>query len=450
LYFVARQGGTTTPGKDITVFNRGGGLISAQLEVTTESGGNWLSVLPTGGNTLGGPFTVQAFARPGSLTAGRYRGRIRATFSVGDPQDVDVVFVVQPPPVAATRLRAPAPVPLAGCTPASMDLIANTIGNGASVPISFPKVLVVTLVDSCGEFVNDATVVGSAEGSAIPMQALGNGTYSGTWVPAGAGSVTVSFAALHPTLPSVNQSFTVSAATATEGIQLPVLFTNGVVENAGFTPRRPLAPGSVVSLFGTGIGPQERVFASRIPLERDLAGVKVRMGNTDAPLYSVHKDQIAAQVPVELEPGSSVSIVINSNGRFTSPQTYLISPAEPGVVVSGGRAVALVNGVLVSEQNPARVGDVLEIYSFGLGKTDPPVSTGTAGFASNVLSPVSAEIGGIGAEILFQGLNSCCVGLYQVNLRISPGTPTGDAVPIVFFQNGVESNTIVPAPIVIR
>jgi uncharacterized protein (TIGR03437 family) len=450
LYFVARQGGAATPGKGVTVFNRGGGLIAAQFEVTTESGGNWLSVTPTGGNTLGGPFTAQALARPGSLTPGRYRGRIRATFSLGDPLDVDVILVVQPPPTAATRLSAPAPVPLAGCTPATMDLIANTIGNGASVPISFPKVLVVTLVDSCGEFVSDATVVGSAEGSAIPMQALGNGTYSGTWVPIGAGSVTVSFAALHPTSPTVNQSFTVSAATATEGIQLPVLFTNGVVENAGFTPRRPLAPGSVVSLFGTGIGPEQRVPASRIPLERELGGVKVRIGNTDAPLYAVQAEQIGAQVPVELEPGSSVSIVVNANGRFTAPQTYLVSPAEPGVIVSGGRAVALVNGALVSEQNPAHEGDVLEIYSFGLGKTDPPVSTETAGFASNVLSPVSAAIGGVEAEVIFQGLNSCCVGLYQVNLRILPGTPTGDAVPIVFQQNGVESNSILPAPIVIR
>ncbi|MGH9785410.1 MAG: hypothetical protein ACRD88_14625, partial [Terriglobia bacterium] len=450
LYFVARQGGTAPPAKSLTVFNRGGGLIAAQFEVTTESGGSWLSVTPTGGNTLGGPFNAQVSVRPGTLTAGRYRGRIRATFSVGDPQDVDVFFIVQPLATPALTLRAPAPVPLAGCTPASMDLIANTIGNGASVPISFPKVLVVTLVDSCGEFVDDATVVGSAEGSSIPMQVLGNGTYSGTWVPSGAGSVAVAFAALHPVLPSVNRSFTVSAATATEGIQLPVLFTNGVVENAGFTPRRPLAPGSVVSLFGTGLGPQQRVLASRIPLERDLAGVKVRIGNADAPLYSVHNEQIGAQVPVELVPGTSVSIVVNSNGRFTAPQTYLVSPAEPGVIVAGGRAVALVRGALVSEQNPARVGDVLEIYSFGLGKTDPPVSTGTAGFASNVLSPVSAAIGGVEAEVIFQGLNSCCVGLYQVNLRIAPDTPTGDAVPIIFSQNGVESNSILPAPIVIR
>lgn len=450
LYFVARQGGSAPAPKDITVINRGGGVITFQFSVTTESGGTWLAVNPTGGTTSAGPFTAQVSVRPGTLPSGIYRGRIGETFSAGDPHGVEVVFIVQPSATAAQRLSSTTPVPLAGCTPASMELIANTIGNGASVPISFPKVLVVTLLDSCGEFVSDATVVGSAEGSSIPMQALGNGTYSGTWVPLGAGSVAVAFAALHPTLPSVNRSVTVSAATATEGIQLPVLFTNGVVENAGFTPRRPLAPGSVVSLFGSGLGPQQRVPASRIPLERDLAGVKVRIGSTDAPLYSVQNEQIGAQVPVELVPGTSVSIVVNSNGRFTAPQTYLVSPAEPGVIVSGGRAVALVRGALISEQNPARIGDVIEIYSFGLGQTDPPVSTGTAGFASNVLSPVSAAIGGVEAEVIFQGLNSCCVGLYQVNLRILPGTPAGDAVPIVFQQNGVESNSILPAPIIIR
>ena len=304
-------------------------------------------------------------------------------------------------------------------------------------------------MDSCGEFVNDATVVGSAEGASIPMQALGNGAYSGTWVPQQSGTVSVSFAALHPTLPSLNRTFTVSTATAAQGIQLPVVFTNGVVENAGFTPRRPLAPGSIVALFGTGLAPQVAE-ASQIPLERELAGVKVRIGNTDAPLYRVATDQITAEIPVELQPGTGVAIVVSVNGRLTAPQNYLISPAEPGVIVFGGRAVALVRGGLITEQNPARIGDTIEIYALGLGKTDPPVSTGTAGFAPNVISPVSATIGGVEAEVVFQGLNSCCVGLYQVNVRIPPGTPTGDAVPIVFRQNGVESNSILPAPLPVR
>jgi len=450
LHFVARQGGSAPAPKDITVTNRGGGVITFQFSVTTESGGTWLAVNPTGGTTSAGPFTAQVSVRPGTLPPGIYRGRIGETFSAGDPHGVEVVFIVQPPAPTAQRLRSTTPIPLEGCTPAAMELIGNTIGNGASVPISFPKVLVVTLVDSCGEFVNDATVVGSAEGAGIPMQPLGNGAYSGTWVPQQSGSVPVSFAALHPTLPSLNRSFTVSTATAAEGIQLPVLFTNGVVENAGFTPRRPLAPGSVVALFGTSLGPPQRVFASQIPLERELAGVKVRIGNVDAPLYDVASDHINAQMPVDLQPGASVSIAVSANGRFTAPQNYFISPAEPGVIVSGGRAVALVRGSLISDQNPARIGDVIEIYAFGLGKTDPPVSTGTAGFAPTVLSPVSATMGGVDAEVVFQGLNSCCVGLYQVNLRILPGTPTGDAVPIVFRQNGVESNSILPAPIPIR
>lgn len=450
LFFVARQGGLAPPPKGITVANRGGGTITAQFTVTTESGGDWLTVNPTAGNTSVGPFTVQASVRPGTLTPGIYRGTIRATFSAGDPHDIDVRFIVQPSLTAAQRLGATPPAPLAGCTPASMELIANTIGNGASVPISFPKVLVVTLVDSCGEFVNDATVVGSAEGASIPMQALGNGAYSGTWVPQQSGVVPVSFAALHPTLPSLNRSFTVSTATAAEGIQLPALLTDGVVEAAGFTPRRPLAPGGFISLFGSRFSTQNH-FASQIPLERELGGVRVKIGNLDAPLHFVGQGQINAQVPLEFQPGANVSIVVNASGRFTAPQTYLVAPAMPGIFV-GSTGAAVLDGQSrpVTPENPARIGDVLQIFSTGLGATDPPVATGAAGVASTVTNPVTVAIGGVDAPVVYQGLAPGFVALYQVNITIPAEVTPGDAVPLVISQNGVESNTNLPATIPVR
>ena len=127
--------------------------------------------------------TTEVTADPTGLPAGVYSGTIEATFSNGDSLDVDVVLIVTPPPTSPERLSALPPAQLEGCTPGEMVLIAETIGNGARVPISFPRILVVSLIDSCGEFVDDATVVGSTEGTSIPMQALGNGTYSGTWVP---------------------------------------------------------------------------------------------------------------------------------------------------------------------------------------------------------------------------------------------------------------------------
>jgi len=43
------------------------------------------------------------------------------------------------------------------------------------------------------------------------------------------------------------------------------------------------------------------------------------------------------------------------------------------------------------------------------------------------------------AEILFKGLAPGFVGLYQVNLRVPSGLPSGD-VPLALTANGLRSN----------
>ena len=52
--------------------------------------------------------------------------------------------------------------------------------------LSGPTTLV---VDDCGSGVDNATLVASVEGLNIPLRSLGNGFYSGTWVPVGAAAV---------------------------------------------------------------------------------------------------------------------------------------------------------------------------------------------------------------------------------------------------------------------
>ena len=256
---------------------------------------------------------------------------------------------------------------------------------------------------------------------------------------------------LHPTLPQIQQTFQVSAAVAAEGIQLPVLATDGVVEAAGFTPRRPLAPGGFISLFGSHFT-TESAGATRIPLERELAGVRVNIGGIDAPLHFVSPNQINAQLPLEFEPNSDIPIVVSANGVFTAPQTYLVAPALPGIFINPSpavrRFVAGQPSQLVTPENPAHIGDILEIFATGLGATDPPVESGAAGPSfSTVLNPVSVEIGGLGVPVLYQGLAPGFVALYQVNVIVPEGIPTGDAVQIRLIQNGVISNPEDPATI---
>ena len=242
------------------------------------------------------------------LAAGVYEGTITATFSSGPPQEVEVLLIVATE-VGALRTQAGLPR-AAQCAPSGLQLLSTTIGSGLSLPVSFPRVLTALVVDDCGSGVDNATLVAGVEGLNIPLRGLGTGFYSGTWVPVSeAAEVAITFAALHPTFAQVQRSFTVSTAAAPGAVSLPALFADGVVEGAGFTKRRPLSPGGIVSLFGERFA-TENNFATQLPLERELAGVSVRIGGQDAPLYFVSPGQINAQVPFAVSTGNSVPVAL--------------------------------------------------------------------------------------------------------------------------------------------
>jgi uncharacterized protein (TIGR03437 family) len=445
LTFTAQAGSTTNMQKSFVFSNTGGASVTGQF-TSTAPAGNWLNVSPGNATaTSGNPVTVQATVNPTGLAAGVYRGTITATFSIRQPQTVDVVLIVTPgtPPEPPNPPRPPTGgnSSLANCTPSSMAIVGSTIGNGSNSPVSFPQALLAQLVDNCGEPIANGTVIATAGGVSIPMTNTGGGYYSGTWTPAQtASAVNITFAAFHPSFNSVQQAFNVAAITASGGTVLPVLFNEGVVEGAAFTARRPLVPGGIVSLFGSGLA-SSIAAASTIPLERQLGVTSVRIAGVEAPLYFVSPGQVNAQVPYESRPGDTVSIVVNVGGRITTPQNYQIAPAQPGIFTDSiGPAILDDQFRRVTAPNPARVGKIIQIFGGGLGDTLPAVNSGDAlAVGSDAIYPVSVEIGGVEAPVQYDGLAPGYVGLYQINVSV-PNVPAGPAVPIVLRQNGVPAN----------
>ncbi len=436
LVFVAQPGGAAPAAQNLLLSNLGPGDLTFQLTPSTVSGGNWLGLSAAAGSAGLQPATVAVAVNAAGLPAGIYRGAITAAFSSGKARTVQVVLVVVP--AGGTSLLG-----ANLCSPRGMDLVTTAVGADANLDVSFPASLQARVVDSCGRAVNDATVlVLLGETTVITLRPVGNGLYSGTWTPAQAeSSLAVSFTALHPSYDSVNRGYTVAVAAAPGAVILPVLATDGVVDAASFTPQLPLAPGAIISLFGSGLAAAE-AFAGSVPLPRQLRGVRVRIGEEDAPLFYVGPNQINAQVPVSARPGTVVSIAVNVGGQWSAPQSYRIAAVQPSIFQSDGLAAARdAQSRPITFGNPARIGSALQLFATGLGAVDPAAATGAAAPASStVRSPVRVRFGGVEVPVSFQGLAPGSVGLYQVNVTLPATVPTGDQVPVVIEQNGIRSN----------
>ena len=438
LLFVTKQGEGAPPKQILSLANQGGaGALSFELEAFTAAGGPWIWISATSGNIGTIPTTVQVSANPAGLPAGVYNGRIAASYSTGKAQDSQVTLIVVPEDRKSFFGTS-------ACLPQSMTMLNTSVGGSTDVAVSFPVPLTANLVDSCGNPLDSATVLVSVEGAVISLPAVGRGLYRGTWTPAQTAPLTtIKFVALHPVYGALELSVTVSVVPAPGDVNLPYITADGVIEAAGLQALRPLAPGGIVFIFGSGFASEE-LQAIGAPLARSLGGVSVRFGSEDAPLYFVSPTQITAQVPFAARQGDVLPIVVTVNGRVSAPQSYLITAAQPGIFSTDGAATAFDSqGRPINPQNPALLGDTIYIYAAGLGLVDPPVATGAVSPSSTtVLEPVEVFVEGFEVPVTFQGLAPGLVGVYQINFALPDILIPGNDVPVVIRQIGVLSNTV--------
>jgi uncharacterized protein (TIGR03437 family) len=243
--------------------------------------------------------------------------------------------------------------------------------------------------------------------------------------------------------------------------QSPSVLNNGVVNAASFAPQQPVAPGSMVAIFGTNLT-DALARAGSIPLSTSMSNVSVTLNGVPAALFGVFPGslaQINAQVPWDVLPqgvaAGSVSIVVTKNGVSSLPTNVQIQQSEPGVftvnaqgfgqgvvtTVDGSAFVGPVGAIPGLNSQPAKIGDFIIVWATGLGPVDLPPANGDiprSGLTHTLTTP-AVLIGGVPQNVTFSGLNGFFVGLYQINVQIMPGTPTGDAVPIQIQMGGVTS-----------
>ena len=231
---------------------------------------------------------------------------------------------------------------------------------------------------------------------------------------------------------------------------VPAASITAVVNAASYATGSVLAPGSIVSLFGSSMA-QASGGASSLPLPTALNGASVTIGGIASPLFYAAPGQVNAQIPFEISPNTRPQVVLSTGSALAVPETITIADVRPGIFTvdtsgTGQGAITHPSGAFVDSKAPAAAGDVVVVYCNGLGATNPSVTSGNAApgaepLARAVVVP-SATVGGQPAPIQFAGLVPGFVGLYQVNVQIPAGVSAGPAIQLVLTQNGVASNTV--------
>ena len=231
----------------------------------------------------------------------------------------------------------------------------------------------------------------------------------------------------------------------------PAPFVGSVI-NAASNLAGPVAPGEIVTLYGSALGPPilER-FPADDPGYNDAKafGLGVRINGTTAPVLYASATQVAAIVPYSIS-GASAEISLERFGQTSAAAILPVAGSAPGLFTqdsSGQGQAAAFNqdGSLNSTANPARLGSFISIYGTGEGQTVPAGVDGKP--ASDPLPrpvlPVTVTIGGQQAQVQYAGSAPGLVGTLQINAQIPNGIQPGSAVPVAVKVGSVTSRSAV-------
>ena len=251
------------------------------------------------------------------------------------------------------------------------------------------------------------------------------------------------------------------------GLQQPTVTPTGSVfldptriqnaaSNAPFTAG--IAPGELLTLYGSNLAPTGLQIASSLPLPTSLGNVQVSIGGYPAAIYYVSPGQIAAIVPYEVSIGGIAQIQVTNAGVPSNIATNYVSATAPGVLtqneqgtgygdiehLQAGNSVAAIYS-LVSDANPAVEGETLSVYLTGLGTVTPSITDGAQGAGNTTTNTISVDINGTAGTNSFSGLPGCCAALYQLNVAVPTGlTTVGPSYLSIMGPDSVMSYSLIP------
>lgn len=423
---------------------------------TAVGGGLTLNVLSAGGGSFQttASYVVQASAPSTATPETSYSGRITVSNSTFAPDNKQI-----PVTLNVTNL------PIVTLSPASLQFSvaqgAAPVAKWIELSNSGATALSVTGATVSSGANNSATgwLTTSISGSTVVVTGdptgLANGQYTAT--------VTIATNAK-------NGPFAVPVEMDVVAVGPPVTYYQGVADNALYQQGATVAPGGLVLVRGDQFTMGQAAVATTLPLGTSLGGATVYVNGVAAPVYYAAASnvvnaggQITFQMPYNTPAGqATVRVDRNDNGTVQTGNTISV-PVQPRVprllqfALNGNEyaiatftdfttfPIPVTQGV---PSRPAKAGDVLIFYGLGFGATTPAATEGIAVAGLTNIADCVMVFGqsvipsaNIYATPSFCGLTPGLVGLYQVNVTVPAGAPTGNAVPISLAIGGVASNT---------
>jgi uncharacterized protein (TIGR03437 family) len=225
----------------------------------------------------------------------------------------------------------------------------------------------------------------------------------------------------------------------------PFVADGGVVNAAGDTPLKSVAPGSIASIYGANLAPGIAAGPGD-PHCLALNGVVVTSGGKPF-RYFVSPGQINVQVPSDAVPGDQ-TLIVSWNSQEAAAG-FSVAPT-PGLFYSltGDTPIVVsyhADGSMVTTASPARRGEAVTVLGTGFGSYETPTLDGMAIPASGLfglLTPVQLKAGDQTLVPEWAGAPAGGVGVSAIRFGITANLPHSVTVPPTARSNGVESNIV--------